>query len=237
MNVILIDENDLIDQKTAVLTGRRHQHLVSILKAQKGGTFKAGLINGPLGRAVVLEINEERAVLAFCYEKDPAPKIPLTVISALPRPPVFRRMAAFLTAMGVEKMIFIQTARVEKSYWNSPSLKEDHVRQSLILGLEQSGDTVIPEVSFSKHFKSFADDALPLIADGKTSLLAHPKEASPCPAGINGSVVLAVGPEGGFTDDEVETFCAAGFRTVHLGSRILRVETAVQAFIGRIMPV
>lgn len=237
MNMILLFENDFIDPNTVVLAGRRHEHIVSVLKAEKGDNLNVGLINGPVGQGVVLDISPEKIWLTIAYTHDPVAKIPVTVISALPRPPVFRRVVAALTAMGVKKMVFIQTARVEKSFWNSPSLSEDHVRQTVILGLEQAQDTVVPEVVFFKYFKSFIDEDLPDIVKGKTAWLAHPQNAASCPANASGEHVLAVGPEGGFIDDEVEKFCRAGFQPVHLGPRILRVETAVQALVGRMMPI
>jgi RsmE family RNA methyltransferase len=51
---------------------------------------------------------------------------------------------------------------------------------------------------------------------------------------VSGPVTLAIGPEGGFIDQEIGSLTGAGFRPVHLGSRILRVETAVAALAGRL---
>ena len=57
----------------------------------------------------------------------------------------------------------------------------------------------------------------------------------PCPRGpLERSVTLAIGPEGGFNDFEVEKLAAAGLEPVHLGGRILRVDAAVSALLGRL---
>ena len=58
---------------------------------------------------------------------------------------------------------------------------------------------------------------------------------SPCPVGpLSSPVTLAVGPEGGFIDYEIGKLCEAGFQPVTLGSRILRVETAIPVILGRL---
>ncbi len=235
MNMILLSEQDFMDPHTVVIDDRRHQHISLILKPKAGDRLKVGLINGQIGTGCVLEIGTERTMLRVSYERCPPPKIPVTVIMALPRPPVFRRMVSALTAMGVERMFFIQTARVEKSYWSSPALEDDHVHQAVVLGLEQSQDTRIPEIFFEQRFKPFMDDIAPGIFKGRIGLVAHPQSSVACPANVDGNIVLVVGPEGGLTDGEVEIFCAAGCQRVSLGPRILRFETALQALVGRVM--
>ena len=65
-------------------------------------------------------------------------------------------------------------------------------------------------------------------------LVAHPDAATECPRRVGRPVTLAVGPEGGFSDFEIETFEKQGFEAVHLGERILRVEAAVPALLSRL---
>jgi len=62
--------------------------------------------------------------------------------------------------MGVKKIIFIHSYRVEKSYWQTPLLEEKNIEEQLILGLEQAKDTVMPEVILAKRFKPFVEDEL-----------------------------------------------------------------------------
>jgi 16S rRNA (uracil1498-N3)-methyltransferase len=103
-----------------------------------------------------------------------------------------------------------------------------------ILGLEQAGDTVLPAIRIHKLFKPFVRDALPRELNGQKALLASPGAQSEATRGIKGPVVLAIGPEGGFIDREVETFRDIGFTEISLGPRILRVETALAFLIGRL---
>ena len=72
-----------------------------------------------------------------------------------------------------------------------------------------------------------------MLADHR-GLLAHPGLAQACPRGISDATLLAIGPEGGFVDYEVEKFLELGFEGIHLGERILRVETAVTALLSRL---
>jgi RsmE family RNA methyltransferase len=103
-----------------------------------------------------------------------------------------------------------------------------------ILGLEQAGDTILPVIRLHKLFKPFVRDQLPAQLKGKFALLANPGAHAEAPRRIQEHVVLAIGPEGGFINREVETFRDIGFTEVSLGSRILRVETALAFLIGRL---
>ena len=75
-------------------------------------------------------------------------------------------------------------------------------------------------------FPSFATDVIKLVA--------HPPARRACPREVNGSVALAIGPEGGFIAEEIGSFERVGFQPVTMGERILRVETAVAALIARL---
>src|SRR5262249_13051661 len=113
----------------------------------------------------------------------------------------------------------------------------DNLHLQSILGLEQAGDTTLPTIRQHKLFKRFVRDELPRDLNGKLSLLAHPSPMNApaeSPRRITQPVVLAIGPEGGFIDREVETFRQIGFTEISLGRRILRVETALAFLIGRL---
>jgi len=85
-----------------------------------------------------------------------------------------------------------------------------------------------------KKFKPFVEDELPAVAQGSQCLIAHPGSAKSCPVNVKNPVTLAIGPEGGFIPYEVEKLEEIGFQTIHLGQRILRVETAVTAMISKL---
>ena len=136
--------------------------------------------------------------------------------------------------MGVKRIILMNSWRVDRSFWESAKLSPDSLRGQSILGLEQGGDTLLPQIEFRRRFTPFVEDELPAIADETTALVAHPRAASECPRGVGGPVTLAIGPEGGFIENEIAMLQRAGLTPVHLGPRILRVEAAVPAILGRL---
>ncbi len=236
MNLIILEERDFLVSGRARVTGRRREHLVNILKAGEGDAFAVGALNGLIGRGQIVRIGDDAVEMAVELHEPPPPKHDITVILALPRPPVFRRVISAVTALGVRRLIVIQTARVEKSFWLSPSIEPEAVRHQMVLGLEQAGDTVLPEITLCRTFDEFMSQGIPTLSEG-LRLIAHPDAVEVCPADLHGAVTLAIGPEGGFLRNEVEAFEGQGFKAISLGRRILRVETALQALLGRLIPV
>ena len=66
---------------------------------------------------------------------DPPPKIPLTVVLALPRPKVLNRILLDLTSLGVSRIVLLNSWRVEKSYWSSPALDESALLETRMLAV------------------------------------------------------------------------------------------------------
>jgi RsmE family RNA methyltransferase len=236
MNLILLYQEDFIGSSRIRLQGRRCAHAREVLNATSGRILQVGLLDGKTGSGTVVATDEQNIELDVQLEYDPPNPLPLTIILALPRPKVFKRVLQGLTAMGVKHIVLLNTWRVDKSYWQSPVLETHAIREQLILGLEQARDTILPTVERHPRFKPFVEDALPAIASGTCALVAHPVAAQSCPADIHRPVTLAIGPEGGFTTYEIEKLTAAGLTPIHLGNRPLRVETAVPALIGRLLP-
>jgi RsmE family RNA methyltransferase len=172
--------------------------------------------------------------LEVAFDQSPPPKLPLTLLLALPRPKVLDRCLQSAAALGVARIILLNAWRVEKAYWTSPKLEEAHLREQLILGLEQARDTVLPELHLARLFVPFLEKDLPAFTEGARKLLAHPGAEAPCPRGLETPAVLALGPEGGWIAAELESFAGAGFEPVSMGPRVLRTETALAALVGRL---
>jgi RsmE family RNA methyltransferase len=167
-------------------------------------------------------------------ENEALEPLPLRLILALPRPKVLNRTIAAAASMGIREIDLINSWRVDKSYWKSPRLSAENLRMQSILGLEQGGDTILPTIRLHRLFKPFVRGELSDSIGGKLALLANPRGAIDAPRSVGQSVVLVIGPEGGFIEREVETFQEIGFTAVSLGPRILRVETAIACLIGRL---
>ncbi len=235
MNLILFSEDDFVEGHERVrLAGRRLKHVLEVHRASPGDELCVGLLGGKMGIGKIASLTGEYMEMDIELDLAPPPALPVTLILSLPRPKVLRRTLAAASSMGVKKIVLLNSYRVEKSFWQSPALKNDIIEKQLLLGLEQAKDTIMPEVVVRRLFKPFIEDELPDMIKGTFPLLAHPEASSPCPRGMEGHVTLAVGPEGGFIPYEVEKFSAAGFLPVRMGERTLSVETAVPALLSRL---
>jgi 16S rRNA (uracil1498-N3)-methyltransferase len=234
MNSILLFDSDFTSPTTVRLTGRRLAHVALVHKAAAGDTLKVGLLGGKLGQGRVVLLDDTALELELTLDRDPPPPLAATLVVALPRPKSMRRVLHVAVTMGVKRVCFVNSHRVDKSYWQSPMLAEGKQREIVHLGLEQAVDTIAPKVSFHKRLTWFVEDDLPALSRGCLALIAHPPAANACPAQVGRPLALAIGPEGGFVDYEIEYFVKAGFAAVSLGPRILRVEEAVPALLGRL---
>lgn len=236
MNLILLQPDEWVDATHACLRdARRLHHLREVHRARVGERLTVGAIDGRIGRGELLSLSESEACFRIdVLDREPPAPLPVHLLLALPRPRMLARTLEHVSTLGVKRVTLLHTARVEKSYWQSPELKPEKIRQHLLLGLEQARDTHLPEITLEPRFKPFVEDRLPDLMAGHRGLLAHPGMPRACPRGIDGLTLLAVGPEGGFVDYEVERLLDMGFEGIHLGERILRVETAVTALLARL---
>jgi len=234
VNLLLLEDGDFIADDRVLLTGRRLKHLQEVHRATVGDSLRVGRLNGLMGRGQLLRLDAEHAELSVLLDQPAPEKLPITLLLALPRPKMLRRVLQTVSSMGVPKLILLNSYRVEKSFWQTPFLEPAAIREQLILGLEQARDTLLPEVLIEKRFKPFVEDQLPAIAAGTLGLTGHPGDFPPCPRAVEQPVTLAIGPEGGWIPFEVEKLQQAGLQPVQLGARILRVETAVTALLARL---
>ncbi|MBZ2169115.1 MULTISPECIES: 16S rRNA (uracil(1498)-N(3))-methyltransferase [Marinobacter] len=234
MNLALLFDEDFTASDRVKLTGRRLAHLHSVIKVKAGDQIAVGRVDGAMGTGEVIRLSDTEAELTVTLDQSPPPPLPLTLVLAMPRPKMFRRVLQTCASLGVKDLWLINSYKVEKSFWQTPWLSEQSLLDNLTLGLEQAKDTVMPRVHIRKLFKPFVEDELPALLAGKRALVAHPGTEVPCPTHLPEAAVLCVGPEGGFTPYEVGKLEEAGCQAVHLGRRILRVETAVPVLVSRL---
>jgi RsmE family RNA methyltransferase len=236
MNCILL-EADEITSGRAELYGRRARHIAQVLRAQPGQIVRVGVVERRLGRAMVATLSNEVVHLeSIELDADPPDPLPVTLCVAVPRPKSLRRVIHAATTLGVKRIILMESWRVDKSYWQSPLLAPDAIRSVLILGLEQAVDTILPTVEVKRRFRPFAEDEVPALIRDTDAIVAHPASAASFPIAPSGSITLFVGPDRGFTPYEVEMLAACGVRPCHIGARVLRVDEAVPALLGRLLP-
>jgi RsmE family RNA methyltransferase len=234
VNLLLLEDGDFVAEDHVRLSGRRLKHLLEVHRAEAGDSLRVGRVDGLMGRGQLISLDSEHAELSVQLDQPPPAKLPLTLLLALPRPKMLRRVLQTVSSMGVPRLVLLNSYRVEKSFWQTPFLEPAAIHEQLILGLEQARDTVLPEVIIEKRFKPFVEDQLAAISTGTLGLVGHPGDYPACPRAVEQPVTLAIGPEGGWIPYEVEKLQEAGLQPVQLGARILRVETAVTALLARL---
>jgi 16S rRNA (uracil1498-N3)-methyltransferase len=240
MNLLLFEQNEL-NGPCLELNGkdRRAKHIVDILGLQVDDTIRVGMVNGKIGSGRILCVEKDVVKMDVTLSTMPIEHRDMTLILALPRPIMLQRILKQATVMGVRRFHFIRSARVQKSYFQSTSLQEEAVRNVLLQGLEQAMDTRMPEVIIHQRFRPFVEDVVPEMKQ-ESRLLAHPDTSSTLPDlydqdMVDNKFVLAIGPEGGWNDFEVQSFRDQGFACFSFGSRILHVDTAVLVLLSQLM--
>lgn len=236
MNLLILKENDRHNDLFKI-SGDRFEHLKNILNSKTGDTIEVGLLNGNCGTAKLVELSETNAVLKILDLTSPEQqKINIDLICALPRPQTLKKVLSSTAAMGVRNIYLIRSEKVEKSYFHSPLLKEENYTKFLIEGLSQGKRTMLPKVSIHNRFKRFFEEEYKMNED-TAYLLAHPDGNSYLTKQqINNvkNITLAVGPEGGWNDFEVELMVSLGFTKIKISESILRVENAVVAVLAQV---
>jgi len=204
----------------------RARHILTVLRRQPGDQFDAGLIDGPRGKATLVEVGPEALRLSFVWGDPPPALAPLRLILGLPRPQTARDLLREGTALGVAAMDFVRTARGEASYAQSALWSAGEWRDLLLTGASQAFCTRLPAVRYGHSL----DDAIAAVPAGHTRLALDNYEAAVALADLalpdSPGVVLALGAERGWTEAERELLRQMNFQFVHLGPRVLRMETA-----------
>ncbi|MBF7681864.1 16S rRNA (uracil(1498)-N(3))-methyltransferase [Acinetobacter sp. B5B] len=230
MNIVLLPKNTQIKSTLTINEPRQVQHIQNHLKLHVGDTLKIGIRDGQRYLTRVIALHKDTVDVCILTAQTIPEKRKITLILALPRPKVLRRIIMDAVTLGVEHIILLHSYRVDKSYWQSPLLTQ--IDDYITLGLEQAGDTVAPQVQLYRRFKPFVEDILPeLMCDDRAVYVAHPY-AEQTHQQMNEPCCLVIGPEGGFIEYEIELFKKNGCQIMSLGNRILRTETAIPYILG-----
>ncbi|MEQ1107437.1 16S rRNA (uracil(1498)-N(3))-methyltransferase [Acinetobacter seifertii] len=233
MNIVLLEPEDTQSEIWSIHSKRQLQHLREHLDITVGQNLKVGIRNSARYVTKIVSIDEQEVCIRPIREEAVPAKLPVHLIVALPRPKVLRRLIMDSVTLGVEKISLIHSYRVDKSYWQTPFLQQ--IDNYVTLGLEQAGDTIVPEIQMYKRFKPFVEDVLPtLISETSPAYVAHPYADESMPNGIDHACSIVVGPEGGFIPYEVDLLTKNGCQAVSLGNRILRTETSISYILGRL---
>ena len=230
MNIILLKpSDDWLKEDVVRLVGRRANHIRQQLKAVLGQTVRVGLMSGHQGRAEITALDAGAVELMVALDQPPPPRHCFEVVLASPWPIMLRRIFCTAAEFGIGHLHLINSARVEKSFWQTPLLKRAEVAEALQAGMERARDTMAPQVHLHQRFRPFVEDELTALCAGRPCWISDqgaPQALASVPAG---QAVVMVGPEGGFVPFEIELACAVVAQRVHLGERTLSVDTALTA--------
>lgn len=231
MNIILIENNEINEDSIIVFhkADRRYQHILNVLHLEENDEVRMGVVNGGRFLSSVVSIDEESCVLKYKEDLPLYERTHLDLLLALPRPKCLKRLLPQLTTIGFENIYLTNAEKVEKNYWGSRNLVEEEYMPLLYEGLEQSGDTILPKIELVKRLKPFVEDVIREKYKNSLCIVAHPYTDDGLLnsfKNVGERVILAIGPEGGWSDFEINLFKNNGFHTMSLGERILRSDTA-----------
>ena len=237
MNCILLPVENFSANTASINALAQVDHVNNILGAKVGDTLKIGQLGGNLGTAVIEGITADSIQLCDVQlTTTPPAKLDLTVVLALPRPKVLRRLIMDMTALGVRDIILVNSYRTQKSYWQSPML--ERLDEFVLEGLQQGVDTIAPRITLQKRFKPFVEDTLASLVTNQ-AIVAHPyaeqsfSEFRQLDITLELPSLVCIGAEGGWIDYEIALLAAHGCTPVHIGPRILRTEAAVNVMLGQ----
>ena len=235
MNRILFEKGEIGADGCVRLDDFRAAHILNVLHSEVGDVVRTGEVDGLVGTSEVVAIDGACVTLRASHA-DEAPPPAFDLILAPPRPRAMKRLLPQLASLGAGRIVLVGAQKVEKDFWGATLLKDEIYRPLLIDGLMQSGTAALPQLLVRRNFRNFLRDELDSLMPSPRRIVAHPYGAgTPAPhAASQERLTLAVGPEGGWTDHEVELLEERGFIRYSLGPRILRTDTALIALIARL---
>lgn len=210
------------------LGGAEAHHLLHVMRARTGSPVVLFDGSGDEFTAEITELGRSEAVLAITGRTTVDRELPfqLVLAVALPKGDRQRWLVEKAVELGVSRLVPLVTER------GVAQPRESAIQRLQRAGIEaskQSGRNRLMEIGAAQEWAHFAKSC----QHAQTRLIAHPSgglpasrvQIQPGP----GPIAIAVGPEGGFSDEEIEIARRCGWQTVDLGPRILRVETAALA--------
>jgi len=222
VNLLLFEPGELTGSRI-VISDRRAHHLRTVLGVQIGDTIRAGELGGRVGGAKILSDDGSAYTLEVTLDGAPSAPWDVELVLAVPRPKVITRTLEIVASFAVKRIDLTNAWRVDKSYLRSPRLDPQAMALAARFGAEQGATTHVPTIELHDRLMALLEGRF--AAPGGLRLVAHPK-APPIEQAVTRvePTVLAIGPEGGWIERELETFVARGFQPVSLGAPILRVE-------------
>lgn len=236
MNWLVVESHELDAEGCLPLTDERAKYLQERLRQRTGSVIRAALVGGGRGWAHVVTCDEDRVVLRIEIVEPPPPPSGVSLLLAMPRPKAAKRLWAQLGELGIERVWITAAVGVEPSYFDSHALDPRVIRHRLKDGMAQSGETRLPIVEVCPRFEETLR-RISMVLPHAEKLVFDSSFLETSDVDIRRPVLIAIGPERGWSQQELAQLMAAGFRGMSLGWRMLRTETACLVAIGRCMSI
>ena len=221
-----------IKTDTAALDGPEAHHMIHVMRASPGAEVVLFDGSGAEFLARASRIDRTRVELDVLARSEIDRELPIEVTLGVPLPKGDRQkwLVEKAVELGVRRIVPLETAR---SVAKPGEKARRRLGRTIIEASKQCGRNILLEIGKPVSWADFVESE----KEVPCRLLAHPRSAgtdgepsSPAgrflPRDLPGKVVLAIGPEGGFTRDEVSLATSVAWHTIDLGPRILRIETA-----------
>ncbi len=231
MNLITFYREEL-KNNILILDDARSTHIIQTLRSEKGDELKVGEINANIGKATIEGINGNKVTLEIKELNQKPYNRGVSIVMALPRPQTIKKVLELAGVFSINNLTFINSKKVEKSYFSSSVLKE--IDTYLIKGMQQGVKTTKTRVEISNSFYDGLAKVIEQNEDSKKFIADLYNDNKIKSADLKSEILLAIGPEGGWVDTEIQHFQDNSFESITLSSSILRVEQAVCAAISQI---
>ncbi|HUK86626.1 MAG TPA: RsmE family RNA methyltransferase [Terriglobales bacterium] len=219
---------DEVSGDRAALVGEHAAHLARVLRARVGQEFDIAAA-GRVRRGRVAAVSDTRVDFELGEDVAALPGLPLTLLLSIFR---FERMEwaiEKLTELGAARLLPVIARRTDARLAQAAAKRVERWRKLAREAAEQSRQAVAPEVTAPVKLREAVNGQ-----EGLRIFLDESEEQTTLKQALRGHtpgqpVALALGPEGGWTEEEVKLLVERGWKAASLGSRILRAETAAIA--------
>jgi 16S rRNA (uracil1498-N3)-methyltransferase len=230
VNTILIEKNDLNSEQIVTLTGRQAEHIKAVIKPQIHDEVKVTVVNHGLSKAKIVDIQESEVSIKVEDDLKEGLSYPISLIVGASRPQTMKKVIEHGTSLGVNEFQILNAKLSEKSYLQSKIYQDKEFKELTQLGLEQS--TVFYQQP--KVHKAYNLQALNFQNIDQRYILSPYTDCTinEIDLDISRASVFAIGPERGWSNEELNFFTENNFKELKISPSILRVEIATLSLLG-----
>lgn len=239
MNSLIIFPEECLTSQQIVLRGERAVEVSREYMSRAGQDITIAILGGDRGVARLCSVATNVVTMEVIRREPSTPLMPIDIVVGLSRPQTIKKVIQAAVMSGIRSLHLVSTELGEKSYTTATLLEPDHLRNESVKALEQIGEGYSPTIHVHRSFSYFCRMHLDTLVQEKDTvrLLAHPNARELTTLDRFEAlrpVVVAVGPESGWSHREVADFEARGFQRVGLGPRVMRVEIALVFLLGQL---